>query len=325
MGSLVLHHFLFTTEVVSPLELDEHSGAAVRGNFFEAVWRRFCNNRAATSCAVCPLYSMCPVSALVAPLREENERGRDIPRPYVILPPLAARLYEPGEQLVFGITLFGNIVQLFPYIIMASQTLEAIGLGRKLEANKGQRGRFTIKQIESYHPMTKERQVLYREGKARVDAPTFSVTPADVITRAHALPNERITINFLTPTRVLFQDKLVHHAAFRPLILRLLERLTALEQTYGDGHSQENASLIASHDDIGELAKDVQCIEDTTYWDDLHSYSRRLHRTTPIGGIMGKATFAGHLAPFRELLTWGELIHVGKNTVKGNGWFKLQA
>ncbi len=325
MEPLVIHHFLFTSEVVSPLELDEHSGAAVRGNFFEAVWRRFCNNRAAASCAVCPLHSMCPVSALVAPLREENERGRDIPRPYVILPPLEARRYEPGEQLIFGITLFGSIVQLFPYIIMASQTLEAIGLGRRIEANQGQRGRFKIKRIESYHPMNSKRQVLYQEGKALVDAPTLSVTATDVLTRANALSDEQLTINFLTPTRLLFQDKLVHHAAFRPLILRLLERLAALEQTYGDGKSQENEAPVVSNDDLGLLAKDVKCVEDSTNWDDLHSYSRRLHRTTPIGGIMGKATFAGNLAPFRELLTWGELIHVGKNTVKGNGWFKIEA
>ena len=324
MASLVIHHFLFTTEVVSPLELDEHSGAAIRGNFFEAVWRRFCNNRAAASCAACPLHSMCPVSALVAPLREENERGRDIPRPYIILPPLGARRYEPGEELIFGITLFGSIVELFPYIIMASQTLEAIGLGRKLEANRWQRGRFKVKRIESYHPMTGKRQVLYQEGKAQVDVPTLSVTATDISMRANTLSDERLTINFLTPTRVLFQEKLVHHAAFRPLILRLQERLTALEMAYGDVDSQNGQRAGAAQNDLDSLAKDVECVEDTTYWDDLHSYSRRLQRTTPIGGIQGKATFAGNLAPFRELLAWGELIHVGKNTVKGNGWFKIE-
>ncbi len=81
---LITHHLLFTTEVVSPLELDDHSGAALRGNLFESLWRRFCTNKAAPSCAACPLHSVCPVSALVAPLREENPPGqRDIPRPYI--------------------------------------------------------------------------------------------------------------------------------------------------------------------------------------------------------------------------------------------------
>lgn len=107
MGTLVTHHFLFTTRVVRPLELDEHSGSALRGNLFEAVWQRYCTNKAAPSCAACPLHTACPVSTLVAPLREENVRGRDIPRPYVILPPLeGARRLAPGERLTFGLTLW---------------------------------------------------------------------------------------------------------------------------------------------------------------------------------------------------------------------------
>ncbi len=321
MGALVTHHFLFTTEVISPLELDEHSGAALRGNFFDAVWTRFCNNKAAPTCSDCPLHSMCPVSALVAPLREENERGRDIPRPYVILPPLGARHYGPGEQLIFGITLFGSIVQFFPYIIMATKALEAKGLGRRLKENQGQRGRFEIKQIESYHPVSAERKVVYQAGKPLVEVPTLSVASRDISMRAAALPTERLTINFLTPTRILFKEKLVHHAAFLPFVLRLLERLKILEQTYG---IEEVQSSVPQRQELVLLASDVECVEDNTHWEDLQSYSYRLKRATPIGGIQGKATFIGNLAPFRELLAWGELIHVGKNTVKGNGWYRME-
>src|SRR5690349_12760727 len=100
MGNLVTHHLLFTAEVVTPLILDEHAGSSLRGNLFQAVWARFCSNKEATSCAECVLHATCPVSALVAPLREEHTRGRDIPRPYIILPPLGEmRRYEPGEKL----------------------------------------------------------------------------------------------------------------------------------------------------------------------------------------------------------------------------------
>lgn len=320
MGSLITHHFLFTTEVITPLELDQHSGASLRGSLFDAVWRRFCNNKSAPTCADCPLHSMCPVSALVAPLREESERGRDIPRPYVILPPLEARFHEPGEQLIFGITLFGNIVQFFPYIIMATKTLEANGLGRRLNENQGQRGRFKIKQIKSYNPVSAERKVVYQTGKPLVEVPTLSVTSMDISKRAVALSAERITIHFLTPTRILFKEKLVHHAAFLPFFLRLIERLRVLEQTYG---IEEGQSSVSEWEELVQLANDIECIDDNTQWEDLKSYSNRLKRTTPIGGIQGKATFKGNLAPFRELLCWGELIHVGKNTVKGNGWYRM--
>lgn len=325
MAALITHHFLFKTEVTSPLELDDHSGAALRGNFFQAIWGRFCNNKAAPTCAECPLHTMCPVSAIVAPLREEHTRGRDIPRPYIILPPLAdtgrSRRYQPGSELIFGITLFGNIVQFLPYIIMAATTLEASGLGHKLEENHGHRGRFKIKQIESYHPVKAERQVIYQSGKLLVDVPTLSVTGTDVSVKAASLPNDKITIDFLTPTRLIYQEKLVHHAAFYPLVQRLLERLTALEQLYG---VEEGQSPTKCWRELVQLAKEVECAEDMTRWQELHSYSSRARHVSAIGGIQGRAIFIGDLTPFRELLAWGELIHVGRNTVKGNGWYRIE-
>lgn len=320
MGVLTTYHFLFTTEVITPLGFDEHSGSALRGSFFNAVWERFCNNKSSPTCAVCPLHTMCPVSSLVAPLREENQRGRDIPRPYVMLPPMGQR-HEPGSQLSFGITLFGTIVQLFPYIIMASRVLESTGLGRKLDENRGQRGKFKIKQIESYNPINDERQIVYQQGKPKVDVPVVTVTTADVSKRAQSLPTDEFTLNFLTPTRILTREKLVHHAAFLPLVQRLLERLTALEQAYG---IEEAHGLTTRWRELVELANQIECSDDNTHWEEVQSYSRRQLRATPIGGIQGKATFKGDLAPFRELLVWGELIHVGKNAVKGNGWYRIE-
>lgn len=264
---------------------------------------------------------MCPVSALVAPLREENQRGRDIPRPYVMRPPTGTPRYEPGSQLIFGITLFGSIVQLFPYIILASRVLEATGMGRRLDENRGQRGKFKIKHIESYNPINDERQIVYQDGKPKVDVPAVAVTTTDVLARARTLPTDTITLDFLTPTRLLFKEKLVHSAAFLPLVQRLLERLTALEQIYGIRGEQGPTGRWR---ELVELASQIECSNDSTHWENVQSYSRRQQRTTPIGGIQGQATFQGDLAPFRELLVWGELIHVGKNAVKGNGWYRIE-
>jgi CRISPR-associated endoribonuclease Cas6 len=62
-----------------------------------------------------------------------------------------------------------------------------------------------------------------------------------------------------------------------------------------------------------------------TRWQELKSYSTRQKRTTPIGGLVGSATFEGDLAPFLYLLVMGELLHVGKSVVKGDGWYKITA
>ncbi len=323
MGTLVTHHFLFTTHVVRPLELDEHSGSALRGNLFEAVWQRFCTNKAAPSCAACPLHTMCPVSALVAPLREENVRGRDIPRPYVILPPLeGSHRFAPGERLTFGLTLFGKIIELFPYLVLVTDALEAAGLGKPLADNRGQRGTFSIQQIEAYHPIDGTRQVLTQAGKLQVNVPMVSVTHEDVKQRAAALAEKQITLNFLTPTRLIQEKQPIVRPAFQPLVARLLERLALLEGEYGQG---DELSPSEQWKELKQLASEIRCKDDQTHWEDVSSYSRRTHHESQIGGICGKATFTGNLAPFLELLVWGELVHVGKNAVKGSGWYHIES
>jgi hypothetical protein len=36
-------------------------------------------------------------------------------------------------------------------------------------------------------------------------------------------------------------------------------------------------------------------------------------------------TVEGSLGALREALVWGSLIHVGKNAVKGDGWYRVTA
>lgn len=321
MTSLTIHHLRFHAEVVTTLELDEHSGSSLRGSFFEAIWKRFCNNKSASSCASCPLHTTCPVSAIVAPLREENVRGQDIPRPYILLPPLDGRRhYEPGETFTFGLTLFGTIIQLLPYIMLSMNTLEEGGLGRRVQEHHGVRGRFTIKHVESCNLFNDTQHVIYEAGRPLVNTSTLTMTEGEVQARAATLSPERLSLTFLTPTRLRDQSRLVKQAEFGPLVHRLLERFAALDMTYGEG----DGAFTQQRQQLVERAEQVQCVEDATYWEEVGSYSRRQQRMTPISGLRGRATFAGDLTPFRELLVWGEAMHVGKSCVKGNGWYTIE-
>jgi hypothetical protein len=319
--SLTTTHLWFTVQATTPLLLDEYSGASLRGNFFHAIWDRFCTNKPASSCAACPLHDTCPVSMLVAPLREENTWGQDIPRPYVIIPPLeGTKRYQPGEHFSFGMTLIGNIVQLLPYIMLSIPQLEAEGIGQRLEENQRQRGHFQVEMVECYHPFTNQRQTIYQAGDMQVQAPIITVQPQECLTRAAQLSKEQITLHFITPLRLVHREHLVTQAHFSPLMQRLLERYLALERYYGQ---QE---LAVSREDKNawlHLADSIQCSEDHTRWQELKSYSNRQKRSTPTSGLIGTATFAGNLEPFLDLLVIGELIHVGKSAVKGNGWYHI--
>ena len=149
-SSLVAHHLHIDATVSVQLELNEHVGAALRGAFFEALWGRFCVNKQAQTCADCPLVNACPVGSLVAPLRDEAPRGRDVPRPYAIRPPVDhARTFTPGEPFSFGLTLFGCRLDLFPYVAMALQLMAQSGIGRRTQENNWRRGRFSVDEIQA--------------------------------------------------------------------------------------------------------------------------------------------------------------------------------
>jgi hypothetical protein len=321
-AALSTTHLWFSVRTTTPLEIDAASGGtALRSSFFNAIWSRFCTNKDAPSCAACPLHTLCPVSAIVAPLREENTRGQDIPRPYVIVPPREeARHYQPEERFSFGMTLIGNIVQLLPYILLSLPQLQAGGLGYFLAENRGKRGRFLVEKVETYHPFTSERQTIYEAGQTRAQAPAITIHAEEWAQYATQLSPSQVTLRFITPLRLVDREHLVKHIIFRPFIHRLLERYLALELHYGN---QQMGMTWEEKEAYLQKAASVVCTGDHTTWLEVESYSNRQKRSTPISGLMGEATFEGHLAPFLNLLLAGELIHVGKNVVKGNGKYHL--
>ncbi len=317
--SLLTHHLQFTLDAVTPLELGDNAGAAVRGALVNALLDRFCANKSASTCAGCPLFNVCPVAALVAPMRESGETGGEQrPRPYVTRPPQPRR-YAPGETLTFGLGLFGHAAALFPYVVMAAQGIEYQGLGRRLQERNGRRGGVRLLAIHAVNPLTGARQALFRAGQPQVQVPGIPIGPAEVAAFAATLPENRLTLRFLTPIRLIDNGRLVKRPDLRPLIQRLGIRLTDLATAYGDAPlpAADARALLP-------VAASASLEYDNTRWIDINSYSRRSSERTPIGGMVGEAVFTGNLGPLREILVWGSLVHVGKNAVKGDGWYVVE-
>lgn len=318
MTTFAAYHIRVRARATSPLVLREYVGSALRGAFFGALWRRFCTNQSAPTCAVCPLNQVCPVSALVAPLRDEGARGRDIPRPYALSAPRSMRgVYGPGEDFSFGITLFGRQLQLFPYVVMAVHEMAASGLGQRCEANGYTRGRFAVEEIAAVHPLTGMTQVLQAGGARQVAMPDLPVTADDVVAEAERLAGERVELHFETPTRLTDQKHLVRRPEPRVLTQRLLERLSALMGEFGDGVPRWDFGGLIDH------AAGIRVVDDRTRWVELGSFSGRQGRVTPIGGFVGTAVYEGDLGPLLPALVWGSVVQAGKDTVKGNGVYRL--
>ena len=320
MENFTAHQLHFTCEVQTPILLNEHQGSAIRGALFHALRHQFCFNKKAKDCGECAVWATCPICFLVATRDPESKRGIEVPRPYIIEPPLGGKIhYEPGEPLEFGLTMFAQALNLFPYVVLGGQSLERGGLGKKLRREDGRwrRGAFAVREIVAVNRLSGERQPVLRTGDTMVSVPDVPVTNEQVSARAAQLPKDYITLVFKAPTRIIERGKLQYRPTFRPLVQRLHRRLRDLTRQFTDTPWEFDFRQVMAQ------AEAVKAMEDQTRWVELDSFSTRRSTSTPMGGLVGQVTFEGNLEPFLPWLVWGEIVHVGKDAVKGNGWYEI--
>ena len=348
MDDFTAHRLRFVAEAQSTIELNEHQGSAIRGALFHALRNRFCGNRQARECEVCPLATTCPVATLVSTLNPQSGRGRNVPRPYTVQPPLPGRgghpatlpdgrivfRYHPGERFEFGLTLFAQALQLFPYVVLAVHEFERGGLGRKTQQDDGRwrRGRLAVREVWAENPLTGERQSVLSARERLVQVPDVPITHAQVSKWASGRlasgrfaggkwAGGRLGVRLLTPTRLVAQGRLVkpEEFRFRPLFQRLMERLEALSRDFSETplRFDDPKGLIAAADE-------VRVVENRLRWEELRSYSTRRRADSPTSGLLGEVVLeAEDWSPFAVWLVWGQFVQVGKDAVKGNGMYRL--
>ncbi len=317
-------HFRFEVEALTTLAFDDYTGSALRGGLVTALQRNFCPARDQADAAH---QAICPVCWL---LSHEATPG-DSRRPYAVEPLLGERRYFiPGERFQFGLTLFGQAVNLFPYLVLAVPRMGNDGVGRwldNMESGKRHRGRFVLRSIHEVNPLTGVRRTLMGEGQQMVQTPQHAVTNAQVQAAAEQAAQRlqanggQLSLRFLTPTRIVHERKLVHEPLFRPLFQRLLERVNELQRTFGQ------AAEPPAWQDLLALADQVQLLCNEAPWWDVQGRSSRLEREQQLGGFIGLATYTAPpdvWTPLLPWLVWGMSTHVGKNAVKGSGWFDLR-
>lgn len=315
----------FELDVLSPLGLGRHVGAALRGALFESLRSNLnvCLYKHLPSCQPCTLRQVCPLSGLLATVDDEAVRGHDVPRPMVIRPPLdGARAYTAGATLRFGATLFGEGARYVPYLVLAARELERSGLGLRLDAPRRmppERAVVRLGQVDAVNPFSGVREIIRERDADLIRAPDLIVTARDVESYASSLPTDSLTMELLTPVRLVQSGRLVRPLRFDALVWRLCDRLDALTRYYGAGSSA------ADHRGLLGQARAIEVARDETRWVDLETHSSRTGRWSPTGGYVGRVTFRGDLTPFLPLLAWGTLTHVGKSATRGNGWYRIVA
>jgi hypothetical protein len=313
--------------------LHAYMGSALRGMFYRAMLALSGPVRDLTTGELQFLPND-PVQYLLASLDEDNERGRDIPRPYTIEPPTDAamntgmeRVLQPGERFSFGMTLYARAMEIFPYVILAMKRAEEMRIGRRLSApgerERAERGRFDLLRVWCSNPFSGEQQDVYAGGHDLVSVPDLGVTHEQVL-GASCPQGRTLALEFLTPVTLRANQQAVTTPQFNVLIHRLLERLSELSTHFASVPlpclPADRAAKIA----LLQQADAVRLTYDGTHWVSLNGYSARQRKPTALSGFAGAAIYdVPNLAPFWPLLRWGQVVHVGKHAVKGNGMFRI--
>lgn len=323
---LTLSRYRFTLTADDPLLLPPYKGSALRGGFGYAFKRMVCFQPEVQTCSACLLRHTCPYAYVfettTPPDAEVLSKNEHAPRPLVIQPPDDEKTtYFPGDSLDFHVILIGRAQQYLPYFLVAFQELGRQGLGRRLDLPGGRRrGRYHLAQVEAVDPLAGVRALVYDAAQpTHIHAQALPVDAAHVTAYAQTFPTDRLTVEFLTPTRLQHEERLVREGPpFAVLVKALLGRISSLTYFHcGERWETDFRGWI-------DRAQAIALAETGTAWVDWERYSGRQQQRIEMGGLVGRVTYTGNLAPFLPLLMLGTLTHAGKGAVFGNGRFSVE-
>ncbi|MBI5527257.1 MAG: CRISPR system precrRNA processing endoribonuclease RAMP protein Cas6 [Deltaproteobacteria bacterium] len=321
LDALEIGVFRFAMEPDGPVNLPPHGkGGVFRAAFGRALRDLVCVVPRAR-CETCPVVRECAYQHIFAPVVSPDatalRKDKDPRRGYVLRPVLDGRSrYDRGDLFVFDFVLAGTLGTWLPFVMLPIRELAARGLGR-------QWGTFVLRSIAAVNPFAGASETIYHDSDATVKTSKLRVTGDDITTRAAALEDGTITMNFVTPASIRARDAggrtmQVRQPGFHHVFKRLRDRVAALMEQYCGGAPK------ADYKGLGERAEEVKTVRRDLRWVDYRrtKYGGGVH---DMSGFIGTMTVEGKLNEFLPWLVAGELLHVGENAAFGNGRYELAA
>lgn len=281
-------------------------GSVWRGALGYALKRTICiyQDPFKHSCEKCALLAHCPYPPIFEPVTKGRARGKhNAPRPFVLEPPVhARRTVKAGKEISLGMVLMGPALDNFPAISRAAAILGERGLG-------DDRARAALIRLEAVGEQVYQ---LWPESQFEA-VPVYQAER--FVEMAAKLPST-LTLNFITPTRVKRDGKLVSRPDAETIIRLILRRLIGLAQMYGTPWYPPTEQLI-------KAAKALPVSGDTD-WQPISHVSSRQKRRMPLGGFEGRLTLYEVPEDIRALLLLGSLVHIGKLATYGHGWYLVE-
>lgn len=285
-----------------PLDLGANPGSSLRGALYEALRAMYDTGRAVARDEA----DANPVAWLLSLEDEESSGGKDVPRPIALRPPLG----ESSTTMTFGLAFYGTGQEQIPMVLTSLPAMGTIGIGRGRQT-------FDLVGVDQLDPLTfASTPLLNRQGQM-----VTSLAPApgaQVFEQAaREIDSKLIIVDFLTPTRIVDRGRLCHQPWFRPWFQRLLERTRLISEVYLD------TPVWVPFKDLLAAADCVEVVEHHTRWEEMWSGSRRTGQRTPTSGFVGRVAYKGVDEVLLPWLLLGQSLQVGKNTVKGCGWYRM--
>lgn len=294
----------FTGIVLKEGYIGYYLGQTLRGALGLSL-KRLCCHSTNAACDSCFLQSKCAYSVIFEGVPPANRslmrKYPRIPKPFVLCVSIDSKqMFKQGEDLKFGIRLFGPAVDLYPYIIEAVRSMLERGLGRdripiRLEEVSGNGVR------------------IYHHGDKQIQQ--FPIRQLRISTSSSATWQD-IEITFITPLRLQVDGKITRKPHLNDLMLALVRRLTILTEFYGNPISHENGKRV-----LLDAATGAEIVQSNLQWYSLPRFSRRQKRRIPLGGIIGYCRYKWPDASINPepWLRAASILHVGKATSFGLG------
>jgi len=288
-----------------PFDLGANPGASLRGGLYETLAAMYDTGDAALSRYDTDTN---PVAWLLRLEDMQKTGGKDAPRPIAIRPP---RVGMEGKEQTITMALYGRGVDAAPMLISAVAAMGTVGVGRNRKHT-----RYALSEVRAIDPLTKQKIVIL-DGAGKQVAPLPTPPSAEIYAQfAQLMHSTQLSMQFLTPTRIVDQGKLCHQPDFRPWFQRLIERIRQISDLYA-------VPVWIPFHDLLPAAEGVRIRHDATRWQEMWSHSRMDGMTKPASGFIGEAQYEGELTTLLPYILVGQALQVGKNTIKGAGWYEI--
>lgn len=245
-------------------------------------------------------------------LASDPETVRQVQKPSaaLILSPaadIAGRL-PVGKKILLPVLFLGQGLTAYPYFLELLDCLGPQGLF------KGQ-GRFVVEAIES-EDASGLPAMLWLKGEPRQEL-TPPVSDLGWWLERQVPMEEPVTLEFVTPARLIHQGKPMFKAAFSEVFPFILRRVSQVL------HQHLGRELIKEPTYLLDQAAQVEVIANELAWRDWRTLDQQDSRQQ-LGGLLGSLRLSGDaIGELLWILQLGSLLNVGKGAAYGAGQFRL--